>query len=558
MIVMSKFLYLILLILISFSLITCLPSSMVKIKSVSASPPVDTFSIIQLSDTQYLSESYPELFNNLTRWVADNSLNYNLLMVIHTGDIVDNSSQSYQWENANSSMSILSNANIPYCWVAGNHDQYNHNQNAAWPGTQYPTFNGSCMRSKTYWVDDYDSKNTVVQFSFGVYSFLIINIEYYANSSVLTWMKELLSKSSGSNVILTTHSYLNDTGGYGFNGNYAWETSFRSILDSYSNIFLTLSGHDPWGKGANMTKVGNREEVFFDRQSMDNLTGAASARIYTFNITSMQVAVKTYIVYAQDFLTDPYNQFYFDVKLSSDNLKNIFPFSYFWVGPSYQSHISFSNNSATTQTSQIGSVWAFTNLTLNDVTSNLTATTSGANMVISNYDPDGWLNYTVSGIGTQTIYSLKKPPAAVYIDGIQNSSCWNYSYGSVTIAGASSSVAINFTEPAVIPTPSNIILPSNIPSTTETPTPSPASTPVLFPSPSSVSISSPNLNPTPTLMPETIFSPSISVSLTGNPHNSSVISISYLLIGIAVALSIALIFGTYLTLKRRNKQRNQS
>ena len=31
------------------------------------------FSIIQITDTQFLSESYPQLYNNLTRWIVTSS-----------------------------------------------------------------------------------------------------------------------------------------------------------------------------------------------------------------------------------------------------------------------------------------------------------------------------------------------------------------------------------------------------------------------------------------------------------------------------------------------------
>jgi hypothetical protein len=291
----------------------------------------DSFSIMQISDTQFLSVSFPQLFKDTTSWIVNNSANYNLKMVIHTGDIVDNinsSSGAYsdpaQWNNANTAMSSLLNAGIPYCWDAGNHDQIPWNDaSGTWLGSSYTAFNAGNMRSKTYWVSDTaDSKNTAVKFSYNGYDFLIINVEYMASSQTLNWMKNLLDSNKGTNVIIAAHTYLNVKGGYGFSspglpGEVAWCTNFKAIIDGYPNIFLTLSGHDPSGT-ANTTRVGNRQQIFFNRQAATTPAGqtaAASVRIYTFNLTTNVVSTTTYCLDTQLWLTSATNQFTFNTAL---------------------------------------------------------------------------------------------------------------------------------------------------------------------------------------------------------------------------------------------------
>jgi hypothetical protein len=291
------------------------------------------FSIMQISDTQFLSVSYPTLFNETIKWIANNSASYNLKMVVHTGDIVDNingTSGTYsdpaQWDRANSAMNLLADAGVPYCWDAGNHDQIPWNDaNGTWLGSNYPAFNVSNMRSKPYWVSDFfDSKNTAVKLFYKGYPFLIINLEYMATNATINWMKTLLDNNKDANVIVAAHTYLNKAGGYGFSsaglpGEVAWCNNFKIILDGYPNIFLTLSGHDPSGT-ANMTRLGSREEVFFNRQGINNQTGAAAVRIYTFDLTNMNVSTSTYAYVLSNktwaWLTDVYNQFSFNVTLS--------------------------------------------------------------------------------------------------------------------------------------------------------------------------------------------------------------------------------------------------
>jgi hypothetical protein len=146
-------------------------------------------------------------------------------MVIHTGDLVDTPTHTSEWEVANAAMMTLYNNGIPYCWDAGNHDQLPPNasanlwlgdSNTGWLGSQYPAFNQTIMRQKPYWVADiYDGKNTAVAFNYLNYRFLIVNLEFLANSSAVDWMETLIRGNPTANVIVATHDYLNRTGGYG-------------------------------------------------------------------------------------------------------------------------------------------------------------------------------------------------------------------------------------------------------------------------------------------------------------------------------------------------------
>ena len=72
------------------------------------------FSVIQISDTQYLSDSQPDLYDGLTSWIADKANALNLTMVVHTGDIVQVANSVSDWKNASNAMMTLYNNEIPY------------------------------------------------------------------------------------------------------------------------------------------------------------------------------------------------------------------------------------------------------------------------------------------------------------------------------------------------------------------------------------------------------------------------------------------------------------
>jgi hypothetical protein len=292
-------------------------SSDMSASSSNITVPAENFSVVWITDTQYLSESYPTYFDSLCRWIVNNANTYNVKMVVHTGDLVDTEGNLTQWANANDSMSVLLDAGMPYCWDAGNHD-YNA---TCWIGNQFEAFNTSVMQQKPYWVaDNVDGQNTAVHFSVSGWDCLIVNIEYNASDEVLTWANNILDAYPNSHAIVAAHFYVNRTGGYE-----SWAANFQSkVLETHPNVFLTLSAHVyPLAYSGLRTQVGDRYELVFNRQDKDNELGAASLRILTFDVADGVVDVKTHVLYANDFLEDSNNKFTLDTTFHNDAAQNV-------------------------------------------------------------------------------------------------------------------------------------------------------------------------------------------------------------------------------------------
>ncbi|SFL80605.1 Calcineurin-like phosphoesterase [Gracilibacillus orientalis] len=75
-----------------------------------------------MSDTQYYSESYPYIYERQTEWIAEQQEEMKIEYVIHSGDLVDEADQEYQWDHAAEYMRTLDDAEVPYGVLAGNHD----------------------------------------------------------------------------------------------------------------------------------------------------------------------------------------------------------------------------------------------------------------------------------------------------------------------------------------------------------------------------------------------------------------------------------------------------
>jgi len=81
-----------------------------------------SFTIVVLPDTQNYSQSYPQIFDSQTQWIANNAAALNTQLVIGVGDIVNVGTDALQWANATHSFGILDQARVPYAFAIGNHD----------------------------------------------------------------------------------------------------------------------------------------------------------------------------------------------------------------------------------------------------------------------------------------------------------------------------------------------------------------------------------------------------------------------------------------------------
>ena len=259
------------------------------------------FSIIWITDTQHLAENNPQLNDNLTQWIVENNQTYNVKMVIHTGDLVQDEGNRTQWQNANQSMGILLDNGVPYTWNAGNHD-YNR---TCWIANQYAAFNPAVLAAKTYWVaTEFSGMNNAVLFNASGQEWLVISIAYNANESVFAWANNILDQHPEAHAIVAAHAYLNKRGGYD-----EWAVNLtKSVLDTHPNVFLTLSGHYYPTQG-NRTQVGGRDELLFNQQDEYGELGAASARILTFDTAEGTIKVQTYSIYLNQFIDDANNSF---------------------------------------------------------------------------------------------------------------------------------------------------------------------------------------------------------------------------------------------------------
>ncbi len=311
--------------------------------------PANTFSIFWMTDTQFLSESNPALYRMTTKWIVDNWSAYNGKLVIHTGDLVEDGDVQAEWQNANEAMSVLSKNNVPYSWCAGNHDDLVGGETeSGWMGNIWASaFDPSTMKPKvnalgyTSWAGDFhEGMNTAVTFTANGWNFLVINVEFNGDSTVVDWVESLIDDPlyADYKVIIAPHAYMD---AYGDIDDPRWGptlsdfvTGLTAVMDAHSSdVFLTLNGHFATDQGYNtVIPVNNRNQLMFDRQDCtddpscpsgrgvdvsDSTTldsdkvGGSTLMILTFDTANNQISAKTYDVYTGKWRVNAFEQYTF-------------------------------------------------------------------------------------------------------------------------------------------------------------------------------------------------------------------------------------------------------
>ncbi len=173
------------------------------------------FAISHITDTQYLSESYPEVYAQLVSWVADNADSRNIEFATHTGDLIQNWVDPNQndvrarveFERASAIQAILDDAGIPNSVLPGNHDNKrgitDELFNEYFPPSRYegsPWYGGSIAPG--------DNSANFSTFEHQGARFLMLSLPYAYAEREIAWAEQIVASHSAYNVIISTHEHV--------------------------------------------------------------------------------------------------------------------------------------------------------------------------------------------------------------------------------------------------------------------------------------------------------------------------------------------------------------
>ena len=248
---------------------------------------------------------------NINRFLIDRRDELNLQYVAHTGDIVDNQDQDYQWRNADDAYRMLDEAGMPYGVLAGNHDvghfEGNYGPYSSYFGekrfAQNPWYGGSYKDNRGHF--DLVSADGV--------DLLVLYMGWpdpndtVSNSEDIAWMNSVIRQYPERKVMINLHEFMLTTGGLGPFP----QRIYDEVVAPNSNVIAVGSGHyhdaytrldefDDDGDGVADRTVTS---MLFDYQALPE-GGQGYLRLLHFDNTNGRIIVRTYSPSLDDFDSD--------------------------------------------------------------------------------------------------------------------------------------------------------------------------------------------------------------------------------------------------------------
>jgi hypothetical protein len=306
--------------------------------------------ISHITDTQYLTEAYPEVYAQLVSWIADNAQARKIGFVTHTGDLSQNWVDPNQepgraraeFAKASAIQSILDDAEIPNSVLPGNHDNKRGVDNSLFNEYFAPSrYDGAPTYAGSIASDDNSSNFSL--FEQAGAKFLMLSLPYAYGDREIDWAKDVVTSYPDRNVIISTHEHVTPKSTYEqahLSSNSRWVSRasdlWNEVIAPNRNVVLVLSGHFH-GIGQLTTKDAGGipghdvVELLADYQEFRTHTGERATgfqRLLQFDYASSTVAVDTFSVRLGVSASYPYDyqQFKRDTGRSSV-LSNLRPWN---------------------------------------------------------------------------------------------------------------------------------------------------------------------------------------------------------------------------------------
>ena len=281
----------------------------------------DDFTIVVLPDTQYYTRvgDNHDYFYDQTQWVMDHRVDYNIVAVIHNGDIVDNGNIDSQWTVADAAMAKLEATSsglpegMPYGVCVGNHDESPNSDDTG--TTKFNVhFGVDRFQDKSYYGGHYQSTNDENWFTFtaGGLDFVVVDLKYNLtpDAAVQAWMQSIFESHPDSFGIVNSHYIVGSTGKFGAQG-----AAIYDAVKDLPNVHLMTNGH--------VAAEARRDDEFEGHVIHSMLAdyqgrphgGAGEMRIWEFSPANDELTVRSYSPTEDLFETDADSEFTLPVKL---------------------------------------------------------------------------------------------------------------------------------------------------------------------------------------------------------------------------------------------------
>ncbi len=281
-----------------------------------ADPDDYDFAISHITDTQYLTEAYPDVYAEAVGWILANRDVRKIAFATHTGDLVQNWVDPDQTEPrarrefgiASEIQGRLDDAGMPNSVLPGNHDNKRGITNEL-----FNIYFGPERYADAPWYGESiapgDNSANYSTFERSGSRFLMLSLPYAFGERELAWAEDVVARHPGHNVVVSTHEHVTPAAldsPVGRSIGSRWTSRggelWARVVAPNRNVIAVLSGHFH-GLGRIVTEdAGGIEghtvvELVADYQEFRTHSGERSTgfqRLLQFDLAAGRIAVDTF------------------------------------------------------------------------------------------------------------------------------------------------------------------------------------------------------------------------------------------------------------------------
>ena len=293
-------------------------------------PGEGVYTIAWISDPQHYSAKFPELYESMTMFLRDNREQLHLEYIMHTGDLVNKTSDDAQWKVAQRAQSYIDE--IPNGVLAGNHDC--QKPDLFKPYSKY--FGEGHYKGKPWYGESYkDNRGHYDLMTIGQTDYLFVYMSFGPDAGCIKWLNSVFAKYPERVGVLLLHDYFTNE----FERSADGDKLFKKVVQKNKNVYMVLCGHrygayrqidnlDDDGDGvADRTVV----QMMFNYQAAGKVGGDGYLRLMQIDEQNGTLHMLTYSPSLDDFnrFDDPANR---EERYQIDETYEDFVLPLPWIG----------------------------------------------------------------------------------------------------------------------------------------------------------------------------------------------------------------------------------
>lgn len=225
----------------------------------------DNYNIVLIPDTQNTIEYRADVMDTAIDELIESADSLNIEAVVHLGDVVDDSIDAVQYNNAKDIFYQLPEAGVKFLIQPGNHDNWSDNGSSYWhyfgqDSEAYMALTSSYLTAKAW--------SGAMFVNAGSYTYMIISLaneggktSWNPSSGELEWFESMLQQYPNCPTIVTRHDIQNcsDTQPSAIQlskeGQKLWD-----IVKKYPQVFMMVGGHSH-GSGVEILQNDQGQDV---------------------------------------------------------------------------------------------------------------------------------------------------------------------------------------------------------------------------------------------------------------------------------------------------------